>query len=181
MSITPQSPTRQRRELDRKTRRNSRYTAAQPQQNSQQPRSRRVSSSATPIHRAKPPRFCPHRLSPQMRSLLTFQQILSAIAWTLLASALGIYTWSVCVPKLWKQEYEKLETLQRQERHFTAMSETLKDRLAQQAEKPEAGLSKVNPAQMIFLEPASAKSGKKLPNNPYKRERRSHNDAPVAY
>jgi hypothetical protein len=116
-----------------------------------------------------------------MRSLLTFQQILSAIAWTLLASALGIYTWSVCMPKLWKQEYEKLETLQRQERHFTAMSETLKDRLAQQAENPEAGLSKVNPAQMIFLEPASAPNGKKLPNNPHKREHRSNNDAPVAY
>jgi hypothetical protein len=116
-----------------------------------------------------------------MRSLITFQQILSAIAWTLLASALGIYTWSVCMPKLWGQEYEKLETLQRQERHFTAMSETLKDRLAQQAEKPEAGLSQVKPAQMIFLKPASEPINHKLPNNPPKREHHVKNDVPIAY
>lgn len=180
MPITPQSPTRQRRNPDGKNRRNSRKTVVEPK-NLKRSSSQRDRTSPKSIYRSQPPRFCPHRLSPQIRSLLTFQQILSAIAWTLLASALGIYTWSVCMPKLWKQEYEKLETLQRQERHFTAMSETLKDRLAQQAEQPEAGLGKVNPAQMIFLEPKSAPIGKKMLKNTPKREHHTNNDVPVAY
>lgn len=95
------------------------------------------------------------QLSQRARSLLAFQKISSGIAFCLVASALGVYAWSVCIPKLWSQEYRKLETLQRHERHFTAIGETLKNQLAQQAERPETGLAKLNPAQVIFLPQSS--------------------------
>ncbi|MCU0537184.1 MAG: hypothetical protein MUD14_25135 [Hydrococcus sp. Prado102] len=95
------------------------------------------------------------QLSQRARSLLALQKISSGVAFCLVASALGVYAWSVCVPRLWSQESKKLETLQRHERHLTAMSETLKNQLAQQAERPETGLAKLNPAQVIFLSPSS--------------------------
>jgi hypothetical protein len=95
------------------------------------------------------------QLSQRARSLLALQKISSGIAFCLVASALGLYAWSVCIPKLWSQESKKLETLQRHERHLTAMSESLKNQLAQQAERPETGLAKLNPARVIFLPPSS--------------------------
>jgi hypothetical protein len=95
------------------------------------------------------------QLSQRARSLLALQKISSGIAFCLVVSALGVYAWSVCIPRLWSQESRKLETLQRHERHLTAMSESLKNQLAQQAERPETGLAKLNPAQVIFLSPSS--------------------------
>lgn len=95
------------------------------------------------------------RLPAELRSLQAVQKISSAIAFCLVASTLGVYAWSVCIPRLWSQEYRRLETLQRNERHLTAMGETIKNQLAQQAERPETGLASLNPGQVIFLSPTS--------------------------
>lgn len=122
----------------------------------------RLKKPTTPIH-SKPrndrkierlPRES-RRLPAELRSLKAIQQISSVLTFGLVASALGIYAWSVYVPRLWSQEYKKLETLQRYERHLTAISETLKNELAQQAEKPELGLANPRPTQMIFISPSS--------------------------
>jgi hypothetical protein len=83
--------------------------------------------------------------------MLRLQQASSVITFSLILTTLGVYAWTVYVPKLWSKEYRNLETLQRHERHLTATNESIKNQLAQQAEKPEAGLSNPHPAQSIFL------------------------------
>ncbi|MBF2019423.1 MAG: hypothetical protein IGR93_04725 [Hydrococcus sp. C42_A2020_068] len=103
-----------------------------------------------------PPRS--RRLSSQWRSLLFLQKLSSGIAFCLVASVLGVYAWSVYTPRIWGQEYKKLETLQRHERHLTAMNETIKNQLAQQAEKPETGLANLHPGQIVFLSPTPVPS-----------------------
>ena len=93
------------------------------------------------------------QLPPELRSLLNIQKGSSAIAFALVSLTLAAYAWTVYIPKQWSQEYRKLETLQRRERHLTATNETLKNQLAQQAEKPEMGLSDPHPTNVIFLPP----------------------------
>jgi hypothetical protein len=79
--------------------------------------------------------------SRQLRSLCLLERIVAVITFCLLGSTLGIYAWTVYIPKVWDKEFGKLETLQRHERHLLATNETLKHQLAQQAEKPETGLT----------------------------------------
>lgn len=87
----------------------------------------------------------------QIILLLAIEKGLSGLALIFLASSLGFYAWTVYLPKLWSQEYRKLETLQRHERQMIATNESLKHQLAQQAEKPEAGLTNPQPHQSIFI------------------------------
>ena len=94
--------------------------------------------------------------SRQLRSLCLLERIVAVITFCLLGSTLGIYAWTVYIPKVWDKEFGKLETLQRHERHLLATNETLKHQLAQQAEKPETGLTHPQPFQNIFLQRKSA-------------------------
>jgi hypothetical protein len=94
--------------------------------------------------------------SRQLRSLSLLERIVAVITFCLLGSTLGIYAWTVYIPKVWDKEFGKLETLQRHERHLLATNETLKHQLAQQAEKPETGLTHPQPFQTIFLQRKSA-------------------------
>lgn len=96
-----------------------------------------------PLPKQKPPAH--------LRSLLVLQKGASWVTLILIGAALGVYAWTVYIPKLWNEEYNKLETLQRYERQLQSTSETIKEQLAQQAEKPENGLANPNPAQTIFL------------------------------
>lgn len=91
------------------------------------------------------------KLPPQLQFMLRVQQGLSIITCSLILTTLGVYAWTVYVPKLWSKEYNKLETLQRHERHLTAANESLKNQLAQQAENPQTGLAAPKPDQSIFL------------------------------
>lgn len=95
------------------------------------------------------------KLSSKLQFLLFIQKGFSIITFCLVGTTLGMYAWTVYFPKLWSNEYKKLETLQRYERHITATNESLKNQLAQQAEKPETGLSNPSPTQSIFLNPTS--------------------------
>jgi hypothetical protein len=121
------------------------------------------------------------QLSARWRSLLTIQKLSSAIAFGLVATVLGVYAGSVCLPQLWNQEYKKLETLQRHERHLTAIGETFKDRLARQAEKPEMGMSKINPGQIIYLSPASTPAASHSQPTSTARDRSFISKAPLSY
>jgi hypothetical protein len=121
------------------------------------------------------------RLPTELRSLLALQKLTSAIAGCLVVSALGVYAWSVYIPRYWSQEYEQLETLQRHERHLTAMSETIKNQLAQQAERPETGLANLHPSQVIFLSPSSASSEKQPQKITAAEKKSSTNQTPIAY
>lgn len=104
------------------------------------------------------------RLPGWLRALLFLQQSSATIAFFLIAATLGVYAWTVYAPKQWSQEYKKLETLHRHERHLTATNETLKNQLAQQAERPETGLANPQPQNAIFLAP-TAKSRLITPKN----------------
>jgi hypothetical protein len=88
-----------------------------------------------------------------LRSLLFLQRGSDVVTFCLVAVVLTVYSWTVYAQQQWSQEYRKLETLQRHERHLTTTNETLKDQLAQQAENPETGLVTPTTANTIYLPP----------------------------
>jgi hypothetical protein len=69
-------------------------------------------------------------------------------------SVLAAYGWTVYLQQRWGHEYEKLETLKKQERQLVSANELLKNQMAEQAEKPTAGLLLPDPSNAIFLTPA---------------------------
>jgi hypothetical protein len=89
-----------------------------------------------------------------LRVLTTAQRTSTVVTFSLVASALAVYGWTVYSQQLWGTEYQRLESLQRQERQLTAANEVLKDQLAKEAEDPASGLSMPNPTSAIFLQPA---------------------------
>jgi Fe-S cluster biosynthesis and repair protein YggX len=97
----------------------------------------------------------PQRLTPiWLSSLIFLQRSSDVITFLLVAATLTVYSWTVYTQQQWAQEYRKLETLQRNERHLTMANEGIKDQLAQQAEKPATGLVTPSQANTIFLPPA---------------------------
>ncbi len=89
-----------------------------------------------------------------LRSLILLQRCSDLMAFLLFAAILSVYSWTVYTQQQWTQEYRKLETLQRNERHLTTANESLKNELAQQAERPATGLVTPNTANTILLPPA---------------------------
>ena len=98
-----------------------------------------------------------------LRTLLFLQRSSSVASFCLISVTLALYAWTVYSQQRWSQEYRKLETLQRNERHLTATNEAIKNQLAQQAERPDAGLVAPNPANMLFLSPAPQRPFKAAP------------------
>jgi hypothetical protein len=96
--------------------------------------------------------------------LLVAEKMMSWVALGTLAASLGFYAWTVYLPKLWSKEYKKLETLQRHERQILATNASLKQQLAQQAEKPETGLANPQPSQSIFIRSVAEKPSQRLPS-----------------
>ena len=94
----------------------------------------------------------------KIQCLLLLQKSLTVFSASLVLVTLGVYAWSVYVPKRWSQEFRKLEALQSDERQLVAMDETLKNQLAQQAGDPKTGLVPANPNQPLFLAPATTKT-----------------------
>jgi hypothetical protein len=76
------------------------------------------------------------------------------VTFLLVASTLVVYGWTVYSQQLWGQTYRKIQNLQRQERQLTTTNEVLKNRAANQAEKPTSGLVPPSPSGQIFLRPA---------------------------
>lgn len=92
-----------------------------------------------------------NKYSPKVRSLLSLEKISTVVSLCLVTSTLGIYAWTIYIPKLWSQEYRQLETLQRHERQLILANESLKNELAQQAEKAESGLDNLHPSNNLHL------------------------------
>ncbi|NES86582.1 MAG: hypothetical protein F6K10_37425 [Moorea sp. SIO2B7] len=95
--------------------------------------------------------------TPWLRALILLYQSSSIVTFFLIATSLGIYGWTVCTQKEWSGEYKKLVKLQRDERHLTEDNETLKNQLAEKAEKPEMGLIAPKPTNTIFIPPTPEK------------------------
>ncbi|WP_424098544.1 hypothetical protein [Moorena producens] len=89
-----------------------------------------------------------------LKALLFLKLGSDIVTFTLIATAVTVYSWTVYSQQQWTQEYRKLEELQRDERNMTATTEVIKDQLAQQAENPATGLVTPNPSNTIFLKRA---------------------------
>ncbi|ACB52793.1 conserved hypothetical protein [Crocosphaera subtropica ATCC 51142] len=96
----------------------------------------------------------PKQLPLALQFLLLVQKSSTTLTCGLVAITLGVYGWTVYAPTLWSQEFSKLKTLQRNERQLAATNESLKHKMAEQAEQPASGLTPPNPYQSIFLAPA---------------------------
>lgn len=96
--------------------------------------------------------------------LLLIQRSSDIVTFILVASTLSLYAWTVYTQQQWSQDYRKLENLQRDERHLTTTNAVIKDQLAQQAEKPAAGLVSPSPSNTIFLTPAPQRQARTNPN-----------------
>jgi hypothetical protein len=86
--------------------------------------------------------------------LIKLQQGSSIVTLFLVAAILAVYGWTVYTQQRWGQQYDKLESLKKQERQLISANEVLKNQMAQQAENPTAGLLLPDPSNAIFLTPA---------------------------
>ena len=96
--------------------------------------------------------------SPRLKSLQLLQRVTLGIGSCLMIGSALVYAATVPIPQLWSQEYEKLQSLQRQERELTAANETIKNDLIKQAQleanQAQYQLSSLKPNDVLFLEAA---------------------------
>ncbi|NJL02162.1 MAG: hypothetical protein HC910_16950 [Spirulinaceae cyanobacterium SM2_1_0] len=90
-----------------------------------------------------------------LRLLLGMQQGSTAIAFCLAALALAIYASTVYLQQQWSAEYDRLQTLQREQRSLMAVDAMVENQLARQAQQPESGLVAPSPTNTIFLPKAT--------------------------
>ncbi|NJM70920.1 MAG: hypothetical protein HC862_12200 [Scytonema sp. RU_4_4] len=86
--------------------------------------------------------------------LYTLHRYSSVVAFALVAVTLVVYGWTVYSQQLWSQAFRKRENLERQERQLMTTNEVLKNKMAQEAERPSAKLVSPSPDRMIFSNPA---------------------------
>lgn len=78
-----------------------------------------------------------------------------------MTASIGLYISTVQIPKLWSQEYQNLENLQRQERQLVAINETIKHQIANEASQDD-NLSISKPESAVFITPAKINTKTKL-------------------
>jgi hypothetical protein len=101
----------------------------------------------------QPRAFRPQR--PLWLSLLLWtQRGSSGVTLILGAAILVTYGWTVYIQQQWGREFDRLESMKKQERQLVSTNEVLKNQMAEQAEKPTAGLLLPDPSNAIFLTPA---------------------------
>ncbi|MEM7725930.1 MAG: hypothetical protein AAF208_06095 [Cyanobacteria bacterium P01_A01_bin.45] len=79
------------------------------------------------------------------------QRYSSIAVFLLVLSNLTVYGWTVYAQQLWSQNSRNLQRLQRQERQLTTHNETIKNKMAIEAQKPTAGLVSPTPSGTLFL------------------------------
>ena len=113
-----------------------------------------------------------------LKLLLAIQKSSGAISFGIITTSFIVYGAIVCTQQLWGKEYRKLKTLQRQERNLTEINETLKNDLANLAEKPETGLVPLDSKKSIFLNPTPVKLNseikEKIDNRPLQNKPRGY-------
>ncbi|AFZ23534.1 hypothetical protein Cylst_1237 [Cylindrospermum stagnale PCC 7417] len=113
--------------------------------------------------------------------LCNFNRYSSVVAFLLVATTLVVYGWTVYSQELWSQAYRKLQNLQRHERQLTTTNATLTNKMAEEAEKPTAGLVSPTPAGTIFLPPASHTSKPTSSNTTPNSEMQQQTLSPLGY
>ncbi len=104
-------------------------------------------------------------LPSNLKTLSLLQKGSCGLAIATMTASIGLYISTVRIPKLWSQEYQHLENLQRQERQLVAINETIKYQIAQEASQDDR-LVISKPESAVFINPAKtqvenhSKSGK---------------------
>lgn len=96
--------------------------------------------------------------------LYTVHRYSSVVAFLLVAVALMVYGWTVYSQELWNQDFRRLQNLQRNERQLRTTNAMLKNKMAEDAEQPSAGLVSPTPDKTIFL-PSAPDTANSLPSN----------------
>ena len=152
--------------------------------NSRQSRSsdRPLTQQQSPITSGKTYSFPPIKQLPtKLKVLLLIQKSSLGLAFMLIATSIAFYLSTVHIPELWSKKYRDLETLQRQERHLVAINESLKHKLAQQAEQEENNLPLITSDNTIFIPPASLPSPPQPTNLAQKQKQVLDQDIPMGY
>ena len=102
----------------------------------------------------------PHNL----KVLSLIQKASFGIAIASMTTSIGLYISTVQIPKIWSQEYQNLENLQRQERQLVSINETIKYQIAKEAGK-NSKLEISNPESALFIQPAKFKAREDITNN----------------
>ncbi|WP_427159962.1 hypothetical protein ACQFX9_29000 [Aliinostoc sp. HNIBRCY26] len=105
----------------------------------------------------------------------------SIIAFLLVSSVLAVYGWTVYAQELWGQNYRRLQNLQRYERQMTTTNATLKNKMAEEAEKSSTGLVSPSPANSVFLSTTSPPTPLKSPDKKPTSETKQPTSSPMAY
>ena len=120
-----------------------------------QPQSeKRANERTSPISQFPPVQPVPAKL----KALLLLQKSSLGLAFILIASSIAVYISTARIPELWSKKYQDLETLQRQERELVATNESLKHKLAQQAQQEDSNLVLMGSKNTLFIPPASLSS-----------------------
>ncbi len=106
--------------------------------------------SATPV------RYASESAPLWLLRLQAFHRNSSIITFLLVVAMLVAYGWTVYSQQVWSQTYRKMQDLQRQERQLTTTNSVLKNKMAQEGEKPSAGLVSPTPEGTIFLPPTNS-------------------------
>lgn len=77
----------------------------------------------------------------------------SIITLLLVLSTLTVYGLTVYSQQLWSSSYKRLRQLQRHERQLNTANATLTNKIAEDGEKPKAGMATVSPESAIFINP----------------------------
>ena len=101
-------------------------------------------------------------LPAKLKVLLLLQKSSLGLALILIASSIAVYVSTVRIPELWSKKYQDLKTLQRQERQLVAANESLKHKLAQQAQEKDSNLALINSNNTIFIPQASSSQPKPI-------------------
>ncbi len=113
--------------------------------------------------------------------LYTIHRHSSVMAFLLVTVTLVVYGWTVYSQQLWNQSFRKLQDLQHHERQLTTTNEVLKEKMAQEAQQPAAGLGSPTPKGTIFLPTASVGPNPISPNTTPNSETQLQTANPVGY
>ncbi len=118
-----------------------------------------------------------NRLPNNLQILSLLQKGSFSLALVSMTASIGLYISTVQIPKLWSQEYQNLETLQRQERQLIAINESIKYQIAQEASSNNS-LSISKPESAVFISPAkvSIKTQPEQTRNNQERIELKHNN-----
>ena len=106
-----------------------------------------------------------------LRSLLMLQQSTGAIAFGTIIAVFSVYAAIVYTQQLWGKEYQKLKTLQSQERILTETNESIRNNLADLAQRSGMGLVPLDPHKSVFLDRTATKLEPKVTPKPKKKQR----------